>query len=238
MKPTSGLVSILSGDKFVFEAGTGYVCNSRRVIIAPACAGINFMLMAFGMAVFTGVHHMKTVGHRFAWLMCSLLTAYVLTLSVNALRILLSIQPFHAAIFSNDMTWRRIHRLEGIVIYFFFQYFFYIMIQKVLRKYMLREPDRQFGYLSAQPARRIDIRKIIITGLTPCAWYLAVTVGVPFLNRAPIRIGGRFYDHAVMVLGLCLLTWFCIVAAELCGQGVRLLITGGCRKHEAQNSDR
>ena len=58
LKPTAGLASFLCGDTFRFEAGKGYVCHERRVIIAPACAGVNFMLMAFGMAVFTGLPHM------------------------------------------------------------------------------------------------------------------------------------------------------------------------------------
>ena len=68
LKPIAGLVAYITGDEFSFKAGTGYICDTQRVIIAPACAGVNFMLMAFGMSVFTGIHHMKRHWYRFLWL--------------------------------------------------------------------------------------------------------------------------------------------------------------------------
>lgn len=237
LKPTAGLVSLINGDKFSFEAGTGYVCNTQKVIIAPACAGINFMLMAFGMSVFAGMHHMQRRRHRFVWLISSLLASYGLTLVVNALRIMVSIHTFQADIFSGSLTWGWVHRLEGVVIYFFFQYLFYSMIRKFIKRYTLSEPGRKPVLRVARLKRRVEIRKTVITGLTPCAWYLAVTLVVPFLNSAPRKIGGQYYDHAAMVLSLCLMTWICIVVVELCGQGARLLFTGGYRKHETQNPD-
>lgn len=238
LSPTAGLVSMLSGEPFIFTAGTGYVCDAGRVIIAPGCAGVNFMLMAFGMAAFTGLHHMGSGRHRFLWLAGSLAAAYLLTLGVNAFRILLSIYTFQTDIFSSDMTWEWVHRLEGVVIYFFFQYLFYSMIRKIIKRYTSAEPVSSSGWRLALSGRSIEVGKTALTGLTPIAWYLAITLAVPFLNHAPQKTGGRFYGHAAMVLSLCLSTWICIVAAKLCGQGIRLLFTGGYRKHEAQNPDR
>lgn len=237
LKPIAGLVTLVSGDKFSFEPGTGYVCNARRVIIAPACAGVNFMLMAFGMAVFTGMHHMQRHSHRFIWLIYSLMMSYGLTLGVNTLRIIISIYTFHADIFDDGLTWGWIHRLEGVVIYLFFQYLFYSMIRKIIRRYTLKKPSLKPVFRVVRSKRGIEIRKAIVTGLVPCGWYLAVTLAIPFLNSAHRKIGDQFYDHAAMVLSLCLMTFICIVAATLCGQGARLLFTGGYRKHETQNPD-
>jgi exosortase K len=238
LKPTAGLVSMVSGHRFLFEAGTGYVCDARRVIIAPGCSGVNFMLMAFGMAAFTGLHHMRRRSHRFIWLMGSLAASYLLTLGVNTLRILVSIHTFHSDFSFRGLTWGEIHRMEGVVIYFFFQMLFYSMIRGVAKKYRLHMRGWKSGLPGRSSIPSIGIRKMAVAGLTPCAWYLAVTLVVPFLNNAPRTTGGRFYDHASVVLGLCLITWICIVVAKLCGQGVRLLFTGGYRKHEAQNPDR
>jgi hypothetical protein len=53
--PTAVLVEQLSGIDFDKEAHTGYVNNEHRVIIAPACAGVNFFIIAFCMAVFCGI---------------------------------------------------------------------------------------------------------------------------------------------------------------------------------------
>ena len=238
LNPTAGLVSLASGRRFTFEAGKGYVCDAAGVIIAPGCAGVNFMLMAFGMAVFAGLHYMRNGRHRFAWLVASLTASYGWTLGVNTLRILVSIQTFHMGIFGSGLKWEWVHRMEGVVIYFFFQYLFYSMIRKIIDRYSLAEPARRSGRRLGLSGRRIVFINAVLTGLTPCVWYLAITLAVPFLNGAPRKTGGRFYDHAVIVLSLCLTTWMCIAFAKLCAQIMRLLFTGGDRKHEAQNPDR
>jgi exosortase K len=240
LKPTAGLVSLITGDEFSFKTGTGYVCGTQRIIIAPGCAGINFMLMAFGMSVFTGMHHMQRSCHRFLWLVCSLAAAYGLTMGVNTLRIIASIHTFHADFSSSGLAWGRVHRLEGVVIYFFFQYLFYSMIRRIIQKMDgprieisdqplgLDHPERSFQSITHRDRPKWGVsevaRKTFFTGLTPIIWYLAVTLAVPFLNSAPKKTGDLFYDHATMVFSLCLITWICIVAVILCARGLRLLL--------------
>ena len=231
LKPTAGLVSSLCGDTFRFEAGKGYVCDDRRVIIAPACAGVNFMLMAFGMAVFAGLPHMRGTRHGLTWLVFSLPAAYGLTLAVNALRILVSIHTLSAGTFAGGLAWERVHRLEGVVIYFFFQYLFYSMIQKTIRIYKAGETVAESPVrFEKSSGRKETIRGILLKGVTPCAWYLGVTLAVPLLNGAAGRYGNRFYEHAAMVLGLCLAAWTGIIVSGLCGRWMRLLFSGGLSK--------
>ena len=230
LKPTAGLASFLCGDDFLFETGKGYVCHVRRVIIAPACAGVNFMLMVFGMAVFTGLHHMRGTRHGLVWLVFSLSAAYALTLAVNTLRILVSIHTLAAGIAGTESGWEQVHRLEGVVIYFFFQYLFYSMIQKIIQLYTADEttPESVSRIRLTGPGK--TIRGSLFSGATPCAWYLGVTLAVPLLNGAAGRYGSRFYEHAAMVLGLCLAAWTGIIVIGFCGRWMRLLFSGGLSK--------
>ncbi len=230
LKPTAGLVSLISGESFVYEAGAGYVCPARKVIIAPACAGVNFMLMAFGMAVFAGLHHMRGKWFCFAWLVFGLLAAYLLTLAVNALRITVSIHTFASGLFFGGVRWEQIHRMEGVVIYFFFQYLFYSMIQKGFQRCATNKTGGKPANCPVLAGGRFHLRETVAKGMMPCCWYLSVTLAVPFFNGAAGRYGNLFYEHAVMVLDLCLITWLGIVVVELCGQGIRLFFTGGFQK--------
>ena len=47
--PTATLVTALTRVTFEWEPGQGYLSRERFFLIAKACAGINFMIAAFGM---------------------------------------------------------------------------------------------------------------------------------------------------------------------------------------------
>ena len=111
------------------------------------------------------------------------------------------------------------------------------MIRRIIEEYTLNEPGRKHEQRMAEKNQSVEIRTTVFTGLIPCTWYLAVTLAVPFLNGAPEKTGGRFYDHAAMVLGFCVITWIVITSLIFCGRGLRLLFKGGYRKHEAPNPD-
>lgn len=237
LKPTAGLVAMVSGETFVHEIGAGYACHSGNVIIAPACAGVNFMLMAFGMAVFAGLPHLERRRYCLAWLVFSLLVSYLLTLAVNTLRIMVSIQTLDSGLVGIGPAWDRVHRIQGVIIYFFFLYLFYSMIQKIIHRYAARRSSRKLNKRAAGPIQSRPLGKLVCKGCSPCVWYLTVTLVVPFLNRAAGKYGSLFFEHAAMVISLCLMTWLCIVVIEFCGQGIRLFFTGGFHTHEIQNPD-
>ena len=46
LTPIARLIAWLTTADPVWEAGVGYVDFSRGIIVAPACAGINFMIMS------------------------------------------------------------------------------------------------------------------------------------------------------------------------------------------------
>src|SRR4029077_5018589 len=47
LAPSAKLVGLVTGARFVFESGVGWVSRDARFVIAPVCAGLNFALAAF-----------------------------------------------------------------------------------------------------------------------------------------------------------------------------------------------
>ncbi len=120
LAPTATLVELTGGTPFEYEAQAGFVNSDQRIIIAPSCAGVNFLIIAFCMAAFCGLHLFRRQVHKLLWLAASGLNAYFLTIVVNTLRINLSIYMYQLDIYGDWFTPARMHRLTGIVIYFFF----------------------------------------------------------------------------------------------------------------------
>jgi len=118
--PTAGLVELIGGIQFAYEAHTGFISRECRIIIAPACAGVNFLIIAFCMAAFSELHAFARHRAKLVWLCSGLLSAYLLTIIANAIRILISIYSHQINLQTGWLTAARVHRLEGIVIYFFF----------------------------------------------------------------------------------------------------------------------
>ena len=56
LAPTTRLVELLSGIPFTYVSGTGYVNHSLRLLIAPSCSGVRFMITTIAMLVFSFVH--------------------------------------------------------------------------------------------------------------------------------------------------------------------------------------
>lgn len=49
LAPTTALVELVNGRSFAFESNAGYLSDDRSFLIAPACAGVNFLITAFLM---------------------------------------------------------------------------------------------------------------------------------------------------------------------------------------------
>ena len=197
--PTAGLIETVSRIQFDSEANTGFVSREYRIIIAPSCAGINFLIMVFCMAVFSGIHVIKHWGSKLLWLAASLVCAYILTIAVNTLRIIASIYSYGADIYFGWITPARVHRLEGIVIYFFFLCLFYMIIIKTAHRIRRGAGGIKItavGYLCGQT----DYFRWACTGLIPLGWYGLITLGVPLLTGAFQENGSRFKEHSWTVI--------------------------------------
>ena len=68
-------MTTVSGIAFVDTAGIGFVNAEYRVNIAPACAGVNFLIIAFCLTAFYGLNLFPSGRHKLEWLAGSLIAA-------------------------------------------------------------------------------------------------------------------------------------------------------------------
>ena len=222
--PTAKLVEHIGGIPFESEAGAGFVNHKLRVIIAPACAGVNFLIIAFCTAVFSGLHYFKRIRSKIAWLTISALSAYLMTIAVNALRILLSIYFYNADIYSGWLTAQRVHRLEGVVIYFFFLCLFYRIMMKAAHQYLRAMANKRSIGAQRNLTLSGDNRRAG-AGLIPLFWYALITLGIPLINAAYNKDGLRFIEHGGMIIGGCLMVVAAIFLIQTGWQRIKDLVT-------------
>ena len=116
LAPTTGIVTAASGVTFECQNGEGYVSRARRFVIAKACAGINFMIAAFGMIAWTLRRRAQSAGAAVLVISAAAAASYAAAVLVNAARIIAALwladhpMPFLDA--------SQVHRLEGIGCYF------------------------------------------------------------------------------------------------------------------------
>jgi len=117
LAPTSWLTSMAVDTEFTFRAGEGYLSRQESVLISPACAGVNFLIVSFVSLVLGFSARIAAGPKRWLWLVSSAAVAYLATLLVNALRIALSIAVAHLATRYLGLTFQSVHRLLGVVVY-------------------------------------------------------------------------------------------------------------------------
>ena len=212
LAPTAAAVECLSGISFTYETGAGYISQSQAVMIAPACAGVNFLIVAFLMAGMMGIFRLAPWKAKAGWLGFSLAAGYGLTVIINALRIILAMALYNADIYAAGLTPAAVHRLLGIAIYLTALYgYFYLLTHG------LTWLGAGKSWLALQNAP--GPRPAIVAGLyslLPLACYLAITVLIPLLNR-PASIGNpEFLIHGTVVLAAGVMLYASIRFAQLC----------------------
>jgi exosortase K len=116
--PTSRVVGAATGAAFTVEPGQGYLSRERLFLIEKSCAGINFMIAAFGMVVFARRRRIESwIGGLFV-LVSSGVASYSAAVVINAVRIStamwLAAHPDAVSIVSAP----DLHRVMGITVYF------------------------------------------------------------------------------------------------------------------------
>ena len=137
LTPTAQLVGAITGSPFTLQPGEGYLSRERLFLIEKSCAGVNFILAAYGMLVFTLFHRVRTVVSAGGVLGVSLLAGYLAGVMVNAVRIAMAMwlaaHPVALA-----MSSAALHRLEGILVYFGGLMLLYETVQRLDRRAILR----------------------------------------------------------------------------------------------------
>jgi exosortase K len=196
LSPVACLVGFFSGIQFQWELYTGFVSLSHGIRIAPACAGINFMIICFSALFFPLVHRLPGRAVKLSWLWLSFVVAYLATLITNTVRILISIQLYGASIYGEWITPERVHRLAGTVIFLVVLFIVYLTAERLTNSSPASEQ------LTKENTRRFSPAVLI----APLSCYVAVTVVVPLLNGASGRHDSPSAEHLLPVVGLSLTT--------------------------------
>ena len=160
--PTSSLVQIVSGMSFEKTENTGYVDHDNGIIIAPSCSGINFMIIAFCLSIYSGLKKAENMYSSLRWIILSITISYSCTVIVNTFRILLSIYSFKTGVLQVWLSWETVHLLEGILVYFVFLLIYY----SLLERFAVADPDKYpVGYL-----------RQVKEGLVPMFFYFSITI--------------------------------------------------------------
>ena len=216
--PTTRWVEFLSKIPFTYVSGTGYVNHSLRLLIAPSCSGVQFMIVAAATLIFSFVHNIASPQHRktlkasvrimrgFGWIIASLIISWMLTVLVNGLRIIAAIYlPLyleHAGLMKGILTADRLHTMIGVVVY---------MIA-LLTIYRLT------GYLICRKVDPICRMTFARKCLQPVFWYFLVTLGLPFLNKAYLNDTAKFTEFAALIVccaAMILLPYFLFSAVRI-----------------------
>ena len=216
LRPTAIMVEQVSGIPFEREASTGYVNREHGIIIAPSRAGLNFYIIAFCMVVFSYSHLFNCLRLQLLWLGGSMLGTYLLTLTVNTFRIVVALHVYDLDLSSPWLTQERLHRLEGIIVYFVFLCTFYLILQKVLRYYVGGKNSNSF-----------------LKGRLPFFWYALITLVVPLVRSGAHREISRVLEHGGFVFIVCLTIMIGISLIQLGYRRIRQHIRG--KIHETTN---
>ena len=168
--PTARAVGWLRGETLTFNPASGWVAPDGSYVIAPACAGVNFLILVLTVAVLGFAHRLRSPRARLGWWLASLAGAYVATIAVNTLRIVAAVELYRFGPVAG-LTPEAAHRLLGILIYLSALWWLYTALDRLTG-------GRRSGAL-------------LVVGA-----YLGMTLVVPLLTGHP---GARYAEHAMMV---------------------------------------
>ncbi|HET9956287.1 MAG TPA: exosortase K [Polyangiaceae bacterium] len=117
LTPTSWLTKLLTQMQFNWLTDRGYLSNDESVLIAPACAGVNFLIVAFFTLVVLGIGRFESLRTKALFFAGAGAWALFGTILVNALRIAASIH--FSPWFTRHLGWsfHSVHRSLGVVLY-------------------------------------------------------------------------------------------------------------------------
>ena len=118
LTPTAKLAGMMAGTPFLSESGEGYLSRERLFLIEKSCAGVNFMIAAFGLLAFALRRRIDSCVSGACVLIASLCTSYCAAVLVNAVRITAAMSLAAHAATAPAFDAAQVHRVEGITVYF------------------------------------------------------------------------------------------------------------------------
>ena len=189
LAPASCLVQKISGMKFEKMDDTGYADKETGIVIAPSCSGINFMIIVFCLSAYISLKSVNKISSAFIRVLFCISVSYVYTLMVNTFRILLSIHSLKTGLLQIWLSWKTIHLLEGIVIYFAFLLIYYSLLKRVISEGPDKHPSGGFR----------QIKEYFL----PMIFYCSVILLVPIVNHGGFPPVNGFISYAAIILVTC-----------------------------------
>jgi exosortase K len=175
LAPSAWVARYLGGVDLTYERGAGFISSTHHLVVGPACAGVNFLVIAFLTLFFAFLSRFEGVRRRLDWMAGALAIAYGATIITNGVRIVLAAHLYELPIYHGSVTPELVHRLAGTVIY----YGSLLALHQVV------------GALLNARARR----------LVPLGCYLLVTIGVPLATRS-FDDPRQFVEHVTWVVAV------------------------------------
>jgi exosortase K len=218
LAPTASCVELVSGARFQFESHAGYLSGDRAFLIAPSCAGVNFMITALVMLCAGKLLRNRAGETSWTLIPTAALAAYVVTIAANAIRIVVALQLRSVA---GEIEWlnpNQLHRCVGILIYFGFLLLLFLVCEQ-------NSSER-----TASLFRR---------SLFPLLVYYVTTIGIPLAGGAFQQSAG-FWEYALfvlvtplaVVLTCAVLRFGATASARRIGAGGRQIVCRRCHSGE------
>ena len=175
LAPSAWLARLVGGVDLVYEQGSGFISRAHRLVVGPACAGVNFLIICFLCLYFSFARRFTS---QVRWFVYSLLISFGGTVAANGLRIFVSAHLWDADIYGGWLTPERVHRLAGVAIYY----------ASLLTLYSVVES--RVGTRAPRAA--------------PLLWYVGISLGVPLAGRLAAGGTPGLAGHAAWVIGVVL----------------------------------
>jgi exosortase K len=134
LSPTTQLVGVMTGATFAWQPGEGYFSRDQLFLIEKSCAGINFMVAAFGMLMLVLVHRVGSGMSAVRVVGVSLLASYGAAVVINTMRITIAMWLADHPIALSTFSAAGVHRVEGIAVYFAGLVLLYEVVQRLDRR--------------------------------------------------------------------------------------------------------
>ena len=215
LAPTTTLVELICRTSFEFESHAGYISADRSFLIAPSCAGVNFLIAAFLMLSLRKLwveQSTRTASSTWRFIPTAALVAYLTTLAANAVRITIALQLQRTPPQLGDLSRGELHRLEGIFVYFGFLLLLFLISERWRTKTTAR---------------------LLSLSVFPLLIYYLTTLGIPLANAAYRQklVDVDFGQHSVFVLLTPLVLVVPIATFRYCRSHYRSLRS--CKINEA-----
>lgn len=130
LSPTTCIVRAFTGLEFIFDPVQGYINFENAVVIGTSCAGVNYLVLAMCMTIFSFVP--RFTRYKLPAFAGLVLAAYAVTVIVNSFRIVGGIALLRASGHFKFVITDAVHEAEGIFVYFSFLVLYYGLLHALI----------------------------------------------------------------------------------------------------------